>query len=208
MSAWPETGSISSCWRMTSAMYSNKRCKGNMHHKADCQNESNRAHHLMEVHMSMWQTTNAQHKLNVRILRLSDPLWQWTKCYFSSCKTGSDRGHERCQHHLHMLHSVFRKICSGGNITTVKPLSIISEGTTKIKRWMWENNSWGKVIYIGDVQGPRKWTVPVWKHCTWERWIEVSLYLIKEEPIHRQLNPYICSGTHTEPNSRNTVMVL
>jgi hypothetical protein len=30
----------------------------------------------------------------------------------------------------------------------VKPLSIISEGTAKNKRWMPENDSFGKVIYF------------------------------------------------------------
>jgi hypothetical protein len=39
---------------------------------------------------------------------------------------------------------------------TVKPLSTISEGTVKNKQWMWENNSFKKVIYMGNVQGPEK----------------------------------------------------
>jgi hypothetical protein len=37
----------------------------------------------------------------------------------------------------------------------VKPLSIISEGTTKNKQ-IQENDSYREVIYMGDVQGPEK----------------------------------------------------
>jgi hypothetical protein len=38
----------------------------------------------------------------------------------------------------------------------VHPLSIVSKGTIKNKRQMQENNSCGKVIYVGDVQEPVK----------------------------------------------------
>jgi hypothetical protein len=38
----------------------------------------------------------------------------------------------------------------------VKPLSIISEGTTKNTQWVRKNGSRGKVLYMGNVQGPEK----------------------------------------------------
>jgi hypothetical protein len=42
------------------------------------------------------------------------------------------------------------------NIITVKPLSIVSEGTAEKKWWMRENNSCEKVIYMSYVQRPQK----------------------------------------------------
>jgi hypothetical protein len=41
---------------------------------------------------------------------------------------------------------------------------------------MRENNSCGKVIYMGDVQGPEKVNNTCMKTMHVEQWVEVSLY--------------------------------
>jgi hypothetical protein len=62
--------------------------------------------------------------------------------------------------------------------TTVKPLSIVSEGTMKNKWWFRENYSCMKVIYVVMYRDKRKWTVLAGKQCMQEQWIEVSRYLL------------------------------
>jgi hypothetical protein len=55
----------------------------------------------------------------------------------------------------------------------VKPVSIVSEGTAKINE-CGKNYSCGKVIYMGDIQGPERMN----DTCMQRQWKMVSLYII------------------------------
>jgi hypothetical protein len=73
------------------------------------------------------------------------------------------------------------------SFNAVKPLFIVSEETAKCKRWMQEKDSYGKVIYMGDVWGPGKVNNTCVKtmHAGMID-IEVSLYYVLQVTIHLQ----------------------
>jgi hypothetical protein len=109
----------------------------------------------------------------------------------------------------------------------VKPLSIVSEGTTKNKWWMWEIIIAGKLLIWAIYKDQRKWTILVWKQCMWEQWIEVSLYIIiyymlcKHNHIYYSKCcswmiffiyntycwPHVCSISHAKMNTTHTKQV-